>query len=49
MTGAPLPIKYRDMRDEIDRCPWEDKEEAEMLLAMLDDEFLQLAALKVKE
>lgn len=43
MMGLPLPIKYRDMSDEVQRCAWPDKEELEELLRAMDDEFLELA------
>jgi hypothetical protein len=42
MMGSPLPTKYRDMRDEIERLKWGDDDEAEFLLTRMDDEFMAL-------
>lgn len=42
--GSPLPIKYRDIRDEAERCEWPFKDETERLIRMLDREFLSIAS-----
>lgn len=42
--GTPLPIKYRDLRDEAERCEWPFKDETEKLIRMLDREYLAAAA-----
>lgn len=44
--GSPLPISYRDMVDEVERCAWPVKSQVEGWLTALDDEFLALAAKK---
>jgi hypothetical protein len=41
MMGAPMPITYRDIRDEAQRCVCSlPVERIELLLTSLDDEFL---------
>jgi hypothetical protein len=47
--GTPLPIKYRDIRDEAERCDWPFKPEAERLIRMLDREYLMAAAERQKQ
>ena len=46
--GDPLPIKYRDMLSEIERCEWPDKSQAEQLLCALDDKYLALSREKAE-
>lgn len=44
MMGGALPIPYRDLADELQRCPWPDKEQLERWLIALDDTLLEHAA-----
>lgn len=41
--GVPMPLKFRDIRDIIERMEWDDDSEAERLIAALDEEFLSAA------
>lgn len=41
--GDAMPIKYRDLLDEVERCDWPDKAQAENFLCALDDKFLAMA------
>lgn len=42
--GQPMPIPYRDLADELQRCSWPHKAQLERWLIAMDDEFLELAA-----
>ena len=42
--GHPFPITYRDIADELQRCPWPHKTQLEKWLTAMDDEFLDIAA-----
>lgn len=46
--GSPLPLTYRDIVDEVARCPWPHKGQLERWLIALDDEFLSLMAKKAE-
>lgn len=46
--GSPLPIPYRDLRDELQACSWPDKAQAERWITALDDEFMRLAERQTK-
>jgi hypothetical protein len=46
--GGPLPIKYRDLMDEVRRIKWRDDEEAESLIVAIDDVFLSIAHAQMK-
>lgn len=48
MMGYPFPISYRDLMDEIQRCPWPNKRELEDWLVSMDDEFLEMAQKQAK-
>lgn len=44
--GSALPISYRDMADEIQRCPWPDKGQLEKWLIAMDDVVLEASSKK---
>lgn len=42
MMGHPLPISYRDIVTELDRCPWPNKEQLEQWLTAMDDAYIDV-------
>lgn len=48
-TGQPLPLTYRDIRDEVERTDWPDKMQAEEVIAEMDSVYLEIASKKLAE
>lgn len=44
--GSPLPIKTRDLRDELEHIDWPDKSQLRRWLIAMDDLYLSLVAQK---
>jgi hypothetical protein len=47
MNGQPLPLTYRDIRDECERCGWPDQPEAEDIIAAMDALFMRISSDKL--